>query len=282
MPETMLHKNTSGQSLIEYCTLLILIMTGIALMGPYVVQSWNAHLKGWNDSIQDSFNDPLDKSKNLQIDFEECDCYWKAPCEEEPCCGYDGCQRNEDSRYWHCNITHCKKPKYPDDFDSGWDKSEYDDYTECHERPDCAVISYKCGYVGNQRTTVFDPSKPYMQELCDGDDEGLTSNQPYSYFDYVNFVAACDDDNDVKCEVRCKTENHFKVNDSKTACECPDPDVYTEPYEFDDPEVEKGFLKECKCPKGYFLWDVEKKTPFDGDCGCPPGYKDETVYDSLF
>jgi len=48
-----------GQHTIEYAILMILIMAGIITMGRYVIRSWNANLKGLEDSVIDSFEDPL-------------------------------------------------------------------------------------------------------------------------------------------------------------------------------------------------------------------------------
>jgi len=48
-----------GQHTIEYAVLMILIMAGIITMGRYVIRSWNANLKGWEDSAIDSMEDPL-------------------------------------------------------------------------------------------------------------------------------------------------------------------------------------------------------------------------------
>jgi hypothetical protein len=40
-----LEKNKQGQHAMEYVILLILIMAGIIISGPYVLRSWNANLK---------------------------------------------------------------------------------------------------------------------------------------------------------------------------------------------------------------------------------------------
>lgn len=48
-----------GQHTLEYMILLILIMAGIIIGGPYVIRSWNAQVKGWEDSVVDSMDDPL-------------------------------------------------------------------------------------------------------------------------------------------------------------------------------------------------------------------------------
>lgn len=52
-------QNNAGQHTIEYAMLLIIIMVGIVMGGPYVVRSWYAHVKGLEDSVVDSINDPL-------------------------------------------------------------------------------------------------------------------------------------------------------------------------------------------------------------------------------
>lgn len=52
-------RGVEAQHTIEYAVLLTLIMAGIIIAGPYVVRSWNANLKGWDDSVQDSLQDQL-------------------------------------------------------------------------------------------------------------------------------------------------------------------------------------------------------------------------------
>lgn len=52
-------KGTKAQHTIEYAILMTLIMAGIIITGPYVIRSWNANLKGWEDSAQVSLQDPL-------------------------------------------------------------------------------------------------------------------------------------------------------------------------------------------------------------------------------
>ena len=63
-PQKLTQKNAQsrqrrGQHLLEYMVLSILIMAGIIIGGPYVIRSWNAQVKGWEDSVVDSMNDPL-------------------------------------------------------------------------------------------------------------------------------------------------------------------------------------------------------------------------------
>lgn len=49
----------NAQHLLEYMVLLTLIMAGIIIGGPYAIRSWNAQMKGWEDSVRDSMTDPL-------------------------------------------------------------------------------------------------------------------------------------------------------------------------------------------------------------------------------
>lgn len=49
----------NAQHTLEYMILLILIMAGIIIGGPYAIRSWNAQIKGWEDSVVDSMTDPL-------------------------------------------------------------------------------------------------------------------------------------------------------------------------------------------------------------------------------
>ena len=62
MPPKLTQKN--AQHLLEYMVLLILIMAGIIIGGPYAIRSWNAQIKGWEDSVVDSMNDPLMEAPN--------------------------------------------------------------------------------------------------------------------------------------------------------------------------------------------------------------------------
>lgn len=59
-----------GQHSIEYIIMLTLIMVGIIIMGRYVVRSWNANLKGWEDSAYDSLTETFTEAT---IEFPGCD-----------------------------------------------------------------------------------------------------------------------------------------------------------------------------------------------------------------
>ncbi|HQP10785.1 MAG TPA: hypothetical protein PKV41_05315, partial [Candidatus Omnitrophota bacterium] len=67
-----LEKNTKGQHAMEYVILLTLVMAGIIMGGPYVVRSWNANIKGWEDSAKDSLQDPLLTSAQDSVSLPGC------------------------------------------------------------------------------------------------------------------------------------------------------------------------------------------------------------------
>ena len=54
--------NRNGQHALEYMILMTLIMAGIIIGTPYVIRSWNAQIKGWEDSVVDSMTDPLNEA----------------------------------------------------------------------------------------------------------------------------------------------------------------------------------------------------------------------------
>ena len=68
--------NRHGQSVLEYCVILTLVMAGIIIMRPYVVRSWNAQMKGWEDSVEDSQKDKLAQS-NDRVLLQGCNCRWE-------------------------------------------------------------------------------------------------------------------------------------------------------------------------------------------------------------
>ena len=114
MPRKLL--NNIGQNVIEYTVVLVLVMLSIIIMGPYVIRSWNANMKGWEDSITDSFNDPLVDPGNV-IKLPGCDCAWE-PCDEDSpqqCCGLaaTGCNWFEMSQKYVCTGLGCPKDLPP-------------------------------------------------------------------------------------------------------------------------------------------------------------------------
>jgi len=99
-----LHKlrTNSAQHTLEYTVVLVLVMGAIIIMGPYVIRSWNANLKGWDDSVEDSFQDILITSPN-PVDVPGCSCLF-----EDAGCGPNGnCLKFERFRQYVCTPTGC-------------------------------------------------------------------------------------------------------------------------------------------------------------------------------
>ena len=60
-----------AQHTLGYIALLTISAMAVIIIGPYVVRSWNANVKSWDDSVKDSFNDPLMPS-NEQFLYRTC------------------------------------------------------------------------------------------------------------------------------------------------------------------------------------------------------------------
>ncbi|GEM_PF-4261588 len=62
-----------GQHTLEYIILMVLVMAGIIVGGPYAIRSWNAQMKGWEDSVVDSMTDPLVEAPPTSVNIPGCD-----------------------------------------------------------------------------------------------------------------------------------------------------------------------------------------------------------------
>ena len=105
MPRTFL-RNKSGQNIIEYALIITLVITGVLVIGPTVIRSWNAVVKGFDDDVQDSYNDPLNQS-NITDNISGCTCNYIEPCDTPPCCGVGGCADDMASEIYYCNPQGC-------------------------------------------------------------------------------------------------------------------------------------------------------------------------------
>jgi hypothetical protein len=76
----------NGQHTLEYMVLLTLIMAGIIIGGPYVIRSWNAQMKGWEDSVVDSMTDPLTGAPPNIVPITGCDFVSWGSCGFGDCC----------------------------------------------------------------------------------------------------------------------------------------------------------------------------------------------------
>jgi len=74
MSRDYIKSNCSGQNMIEHTVVLTLVMAAIITVGSYVVRGWNAQVKGWEDSVVESFEDPQVKGNEDDITIPICDC----------------------------------------------------------------------------------------------------------------------------------------------------------------------------------------------------------------
>ena len=94
-----------AQQTIEYSVILGLIAAGIIIMGPYVIRSWNANVKGKEEAVLDSISDPLLEDPEPKIDLPSCDCSdWEGTVPDD--CGIDPCKETELKE----TRTNCQPP----------------------------------------------------------------------------------------------------------------------------------------------------------------------------
>jgi len=60
-----MRKSQKAQSMIEYTLVIMVAMAAIIVMGPYVIRSINAHMKGWEETVDEAMNDPLKQTENF-------------------------------------------------------------------------------------------------------------------------------------------------------------------------------------------------------------------------
>lgn len=98
----------SGQSIIEYSIIAILVMLSVVIMGPYVLRSVNAHFKIWDDQVQDSANDRLTQASDIDL---PANCRVNGPPLLGSCGVVKGktvtCQANERYKYYTFNPPGC-------------------------------------------------------------------------------------------------------------------------------------------------------------------------------
>lgn len=222
----------TAQHSVEYMTVIILIMAGIIIGGPYVIRSWNAQMKGWDDSVTDSLQDTIEEAPLFPV--QGCD---STPWSD------GGCGAN---RINQCNgaITTCdvlEKLWYQNYNPDGcqcnimfpvpvtikctadpsccmpWSPAPPNPVTDCgvNATPPCADGEARqtriCGGSITETRCAFDPlcvfsctgvfgpnTLPEYGDLCAGDNTGLSSGTNYTY---VNpGVGNC---TATKCEIQC-------------------------------------------------------------------------------
>jgi hypothetical protein len=295
--------NKRAQTFIEYATLLMIIMAGVIIMGPYVMRSWNAHVKGWEDSVKDSVEDPLEQTNDKPDYLPACVCEWKVPdiCTDptKPCCGKYGCGVFEETlRAEICTPLGCKQDagkecransaccsQVWEDFgcQAGNDGQCNCQQYELCQRQACGGGSYNRRCVQNNPTCAktCQGSPPpagsleatKIASLCSGDDMNLTENIDISYIE----EARCNEPENVdpvpigqkpnKCQYQCREP--FIPNSFADGCICPPGSEEFPPGVGSDPNITVS-KKYCRCKK---LADKGTCTGITMDTtGCPAHY----------
>src|ERR1041385_188555 len=101
-------RNTRGQSLLELAAVITLVTLGIFFAGPTIIRSINAHFKLWDDSIQDSYTDPMQKPPLIQDGSIPSTCVctdWQWAAGQR--CGVSPCNPQEHLESKLCNPAGC-------------------------------------------------------------------------------------------------------------------------------------------------------------------------------
>ncbi|MCD4781209.1 MAG: hypothetical protein K8S27_11785 [Candidatus Omnitrophica bacterium] len=155
-------KKNAAQHLIEYTIVLTLVSASIIIMSPYVIRSWNAAIKGWEDSVKDSFEDRL-PTTNIVVPVNPCMC---GPWTDWVCGG----------GFPPCPGTTMYQSRTCDPMGCGLDTER------CNPDPRCCIYTPQdCG-------GTLNPCPPYQRhylELCGGMSAPV---DVCGYFDGVTFT----------------------------------------------------------------------------------------------
>ncbi len=92
--------------MIEYSLVLILVILGIVIMGPYVLRAVDAHFKLWDQGVKDSFTEHLKQDDSVQINLtSNCICTSTPGLCGNPTGTYCGAGFREFDT--NCNIQGC-------------------------------------------------------------------------------------------------------------------------------------------------------------------------------
>ena len=287
--------NRKGQHVMEYAMIITAIIVGIIIMRPYVIRSWNAQVKGWEDSVYDSYHDQLVEAPEDSINIQGCHCTWtdgacgpvtSGPTTNPPSltcpeltrlqigvCFPQGCENNpQDPQLTvRCDTTPlhpcCVTQLYPD--------SDFDPQLHCGVNAGCGDCEIK------------------LQQTCT--DPALSlRNPPWCSADIPNDIASssvdgnriccfeCTGANNVSCETRAGGVQALLHHQYQSSCEeevgfCPGT---TSALTRDTPVRTIAFDDSCSNQSPCTIQCAEGFTPYDsnGDgvtddcrCKCPVG-----------
>lgn len=234
----------AGQSIIEYALLITLVLAGVYVMSPYVIRSWNANVKGWDDAVKDSYREPIEPSPPGVLDIS-CDSGYGDPCSSPPCCGYGTCEEYERTTAWLTNPIGCADPPGGVDFQCAEDpaccttpvKLPVPDFCTDPRCPNLSEVPalYSCGgdpdhnnptrvecqFDRNCENTCTGPPNPslpqYGPAVCPQDDLNLTGDTPISFVEFGKCSAPVG--SAPKCQWECTPG--FVPQFGASSCECP-------------------------------------------------------------
>lgn len=248
-----------AQSLIQYIVITTLVMASIIITGPYVIRSWNAHLKTLDDSIQDSFADPLLIAPTDDIDIPGCDCTWgDVVCDGQstiPGWTHINCSPQEMLEEVNCIPAGCEDT-YP-----------INPKAQCVTESCCCelilgAVPDNCGSAYNPSVSMVHCSNSYIQPPCPvGTVESvLRCGGGTPTTDTVVCVP------NTNCGGQCAPPLPPQMGDW-----CPNDTsgVPLSPNPYPVTPVISGGCTSTKCEFECNPWLV----PNNGQCSCPPGYQ---------
>ncbi len=97
-----------GQSVVEYVTIAILIMAGIVIGGPFLLNSFRAHFKMYDDSVQDSFSENIRQDPTAPAGACSCEAWSPRGCGEGGCSAYQRFYIRSCSGGLGCSTNKCE------------------------------------------------------------------------------------------------------------------------------------------------------------------------------
>ncbi|MBP9853368.1 MAG: hypothetical protein KBD53_00705 [Candidatus Omnitrophica bacterium] len=254
-----------GQSIFEYALLIFLALAGVYILTPFVVRSWNGNIKGWQDSMTDSYQEPIGAAPPRATHID-CQCSYQ--CNNPPpggdglCCGHGTCEEYQNAMVWTCNHAGCQDPP-------GGEVNRYD----CSdENPGCCTTPVKLKVPDYCGETPCLPEEVPAGYFCGGDPH----TPPNPWERYVcepdpSCVYQCDPQSPAPCvfPLPCATPKVGYHNDicRNDNLNLPGPDDTLMTF------VERG---KCSSPSEYPKCEWECELPYHPDrmhteCKCPPG-----------
>jgi len=229
-----------AQHIIEYIVLITIAAIAVIIIGPYVVRSWNASVKSWDDSVVDTFNDPLLDTNEL-VPVLDCPSAIACPTAQlDIGSGLIG-------KYDRACPGEVRNPGCPSLYEGNPERKcqlgpTGSDWVKTDKYDDCTPIgcAYTCGLnIGAGLTGCFGPANHGETDTISECGVGYVGSPTYT----CNFGSWVNLQN--PCVVTCGNGT-CEPTEGENCVTCPG---------------------DCPCPPGAICFS-------NGTCGCPPG----TIY----